>query len=61
MGSQVVFQAKTQAKFFSIEFISSLKTKNILIECTGTDLTKTKIVLDTLVTMFSQHCKVPFR
>ena len=39
----------------------SLKTKNIFIECTGTDLTKTKIVLDTLVTMFSQHCKVPFR
>ena len=35
----------------------SLKTKNIFIECTGTDLTKTKIVLDTLVTMFSQHCK----
>ena len=39
----------------------SLKTKNIFIECTGTDLTKTKVVLDTLVTMFSQHCKVPFR
>ncbi len=39
----------------------SLKTKNIFIECTGTDLTKTKIVLDTLVTMFSQHCRVPFK
>jgi phenylalanyl-tRNA synthetase beta chain len=39
----------------------SLKTRNIFIECTGTDLTKTKIVLDTLVTMFSEHCKVPFK
>ena len=39
----------------------SLKTKNIFIECTGTDLTKTKIVLDTLVTMFSQHCEAPFK
>ena len=31
----------------------TLDTKNVFIECTGTDLTKTKVVLDTLVTMFS--------
>ena len=29
----------------------TLDTKNVFIECTGTDLTKTKIVLDTIVTM----------
>jgi len=38
----------------------TLKTKNILIECTCTDLTKGKIVLDTLVTMFSQYSSQPF-
>ena len=38
-----------------------LTTKNILIEITATDLTKAKIALDTLVTMFSCYCKVPFR
>merc|ERR1719309_1560686 len=38
----------------------TLKTKNVLIECTCTDLTKGKIVLDTLVTMFSQYCSKPF-
>lgn len=39
----------------------SVNTKNILIECTATDLTKAKIVLDTIVTMFSQHCVEPFK
>merc|ERR1711963_1203663 len=34
----------------------TLNTKNIFIECTGTDITKTKIVLDTLVAMFSVYC-----
>ena len=34
----------------------SLETKNVFIECTGTDLTKTKIVLDTIVSMFSEYC-----
>ena len=29
----------------------SLDTTNVFIECTGKDLTKTKIVLDTMVTM----------
>ena len=38
----------------------SLNTKNVFIECTGTDLTKTKVVLDTLVTMFSVYCSEPF-
>lgn len=37
-----------------------LETKNIFIECTATDLTKAKIVLDTLVCMFSAHCAKPF-
>lgn len=31
-----------------------LETTDVLIECTATDLTKANIVLDTVVTMFSQ-------
>lgn len=38
----------------------TLKTKNVFIECTATDLTKAKVVLDTLVTMFSLHCAKPY-
>ncbi|PWA27991.1 phenylalanine--tRNA ligase beta subunit [Gambusia affinis] len=38
----------------------SLKTKNVFIECTATDLTKAKIVLDMIVTMFSGYCAQPF-
>nr|CAI5818626.1 unnamed protein product [Callosobruchus analis] len=34
----------------------TLNTKNVFIECTATDLTKAKIVLDTIVTMFSCYC-----
>ncbi|CAH1099624.1 unnamed protein product [Psylliodes chrysocephalus] len=34
----------------------TLATKNVFIECTATDLTKAKVVLDTLVCMFSQYC-----
>ncbi len=37
-----------------------LTTKNVLIECTATDLTKARIVLNTIVCMFSKYCKVPF-
>lgn len=37
-----------------------LHTKNVFIECTGTDLTKANIVLDTVVTMFSEYCEQPF-
>ncbi|XP_070561623.1 phenylalanine--tRNA ligase beta subunit-like [Ptychodera flava] len=38
----------------------TLKTRNVFIESTATDLTKAKIVLDTLVTMFSEYCAEPF-
>lgn len=38
----------------------TLNTRNVLIECTATDLTKAKVVLDTIVCMFSQHCAQPF-
>ncbi|KAG7471072.1 hypothetical protein MATL_G00120500 [Megalops atlanticus] len=38
----------------------SLNTKNVFIECTATDLTKAKIVLDMIVTMFSEYCEEPF-
>nr|XP_033815551.1 phenylalanine--tRNA ligase beta subunit [Geotrypetes seraphini] len=38
----------------------SLNTRNVFIECTATDLTKAKIVLDILVTMFSEYCEKPF-
>jgi len=34
----------------------TLKTKNVFIECTATNLYKAEIVLDTMVTMFSQYC-----
>ena len=37
-----------------------LHTTNVFIECTGTDLTKANIVLDTVVTMFSEYCTDPF-
>jgi len=38
----------------------TLNTKNIFFEVTATDLTKAGMVLDTLVTMFSQYCDQPF-
>ncbi|XP_058043736.1 phenylalanine--tRNA ligase beta subunit isoform X4 [Ahaetulla prasina] len=38
----------------------SLNTRNVFIECTATDLTKAKNVLDILVTMFSEYCNKPF-
>lgn len=38
----------------------TLKTKNVFIECTATDLTKAKIVLNTMVTMFSGYCEKKF-
>uniref|UniRef100_A0AAQ4QNZ5 Phenylalanine--tRNA ligase beta subunit n=1 Tax=Gasterosteus aculeatus aculeatus TaxID=481459 RepID=A0AAQ4QNZ5_GASAC len=38
----------------------SLETKNVFIECTATDVTKAKIVLDMMVTMFSEYCAQPF-
>ncbi|KAK3907986.1 Phenylalanine--tRNA ligase beta subunit [Frankliniella fusca] len=38
----------------------TLGTKNVFIECTATDLTKARVVLDTLVCMFSQYCSQKF-
>ncbi|XVE63934.1 hypothetical protein DITRI_Ditri07aG0060600 [Diplodiscus trichospermus] len=38
----------------------TLKTKNVFVECTATDLTKAKIVLNTMVTTFSAYCKKKF-
>ncbi|KAK9107129.1 hypothetical protein Syun_023140 [Stephania yunnanensis] len=38
----------------------SLRTKNVFVECTATDLTKAKIVLNTMVTMFSMYCERKF-
>ncbi|ELT99894.1 hypothetical protein CAPTEDRAFT_158835 [Capitella teleta] len=38
----------------------TLNTKNVFIEATATDLTKAKVVLDTLVAMFSVYCAEPF-
>ena len=38
----------------------TLNTTNVFIECTATDLTKANIVLDTMVTMFSEYCAQPF-
>lgn len=37
-----------------------LTTKNIFIECTATDLTKAHVVLNMVVTMFSEYCTNPF-
>jgi phenylalanyl-tRNA synthetase beta chain len=38
----------------------TLGTTNVFIECTATDLTKANIVLDTVVTMFSEYCAAPY-
>ncbi|VDO00588.1 unnamed protein product [Rodentolepis nana] len=38
----------------------SVSTKNVFIECTATDLNKASIVLDTIVSMFSEYCSEPF-
>jgi phenylalanyl-tRNA synthetase beta chain len=38
----------------------SLATRNVFIECTATDLTKAHIVLNMMVTMFTQYCAQPF-
>lgn len=38
----------------------TLKTTNVLIECTATDLTKAEIVLQTVCAMFSEYCRQPF-
>ncbi|KAM5229305.1 phenylalanine--tRNA ligase beta subunit isoform 2-T2 [Ctenodactylus gundi] len=38
----------------------TVNTKNVFVECTGTDFTKAKIVLDIIVTMFSEYCENQF-
>ena len=38
----------------------TLNTQNVFIECTATDLTKANIVLNMMVTMFSEYCKEKF-
>eukprot|EP01120_Amphizonella_sp_Union-15-10_P005163 TRINITY_DN1590_c0_g1_i1.p1 TRINITY_DN1590_c0_g1~~TRINITY_DN1590_c0_g1_i1.p1 ORF type:complete len:595 (-),score=106.36 TRINITY_DN1590_c0_g1_i1:57-1841(-) len=38
----------------------TLDTKNVFIEVTGTDKTKVNIVLDNIVTVFSQYCEEKF-
>eukprot|EP00955_Chlamydomonas_euryale_P050009 354441-Chlamydomonas_euryale.AAC.2 len=38
----------------------SLATRDVFIECTATDLTKAKVVLNTVVTMFSEYAETPF-
>ncbi|KAG2482402.1 hypothetical protein HYH03_018663 [Edaphochlamys debaryana] len=38
----------------------SLNTRDVFIECTATDLTKAKVVLNTVVTMFAEYCERPF-
>ncbi|KAF5398710.1 Phenylalanyl-tRNA synthetase beta subunit [Paragonimus heterotremus] len=38
----------------------SVHTRNLFIEATGVDLHKTSVVLDTLVTMFSEYCDIPY-
>ncbi|BDA44356.1 Phenylalanine-tRNA ligase beta subunit [Coccomyxa sp. Obi] len=38
----------------------SLDTRDVFIECTATDLTKAKTVLNTMCTMFSEYCSTPF-
>ena len=35
----------------------TLETKNVLIECASNDLTKAKVVLNTIVAMFSEYCE----
>ena len=38
----------------------SLDTRDIFIECTATDLTKAKVVLNTVCCMFAEYCERPF-
>lgn len=38
----------------------SLDTRDVFIECTATDLTKARIVLNTVCAMFAEYCEVPF-
>jgi len=37
----------------------SVSTRDVFVECTATDLTKAKVVLDIMVTMFARYCAKP--
>merc|ERR1719486_1407310 len=39
----------------------TLDTKDVLIECTATDLTKANITLNTVCPMFAEYCTAPFK
>jgi len=45
----------------SLYFVLAAETRLpvVFIECTATDLTKAKIVLNTMLTMFAQYCSTP--
>ena len=38
----------------------TMDTTDVFIECTGTDITKAQIVLNTMCTMFSEYCSNDF-
>lgn len=38
----------------------TLQTRDVFVECTATDLTKAKVVLNTVVAMFSRYCSTPY-
>ncbi|GJD13009.1 Phenylalanine--tRNA ligase beta subunit [Galdieria sulphuraria] len=38
----------------------TLSTRNIFVDCTGTDWTKTQMVIRTIVAIISQYCEEPF-
>jgi phenylalanyl-tRNA synthetase beta chain len=38
----------------------SLETRDVFIECTATDLTKAKVVLNTVCAMFAEYCSTPY-
>jgi len=39
----------------------TVNTKNVFIDVTGLDATKSKLVLTSIITMFSMYCKTPFQ
>jgi len=48
------------SSFLYLTLQISLNTRDVFIECTATDLTKAKVVLNTMVCMFSEYCSKPF-
>ena len=60
INGQLVFVKSTRSSLAGEHSKITLGTKNIFIEATATDLQKAVVVLDTIVTIFSQYCKEPF-